>query len=63
MVIERADEIGFMSTPDSSDVTGGNALADAIVDKDDPRRMALIVFSIAFTVHERGVTCQVRKYL
>ena len=34
--IERADELEFTSTPDSFDVARGNALADAIVNKDDP---------------------------
>ena len=34
--IERADGLVFTSTPDSFDVTRGNALADAIVNKDDP---------------------------
>ena len=34
--IERDDELEFMSTPDSLDVDGENALADAIADKDDP---------------------------
>ena len=40
MIIEHAGELEFTSTPDSSDVTGGSALADAIVNKDDPRRIA-----------------------
>ena len=40
MIIEHADELEFTSTPDLSDVTGGNALANAIVNKDDPRHMA-----------------------
>ena len=34
--IERDDELEFMSTPDSLDVDGENALADAIANKDDP---------------------------
>ena len=34
--IERADELVFTSTPDSFDAARENALADAIVNKDDP---------------------------